>query len=545
MKNLTIAKKIIAIIVVSVIINIGSSAFFVLQLRTLQHNNSRMTEKIHYLTSNADSLITLSTLSQSTIQLILREKDPDKLELFIERKDSLSKVIKTIITTKFKESNFYSIYEEMVKQNDLIMNDALIGEQAKAQMQFIEKSAVTFNSLLSTIFKHVENERKLLENELARLDAKMARTIGISIILILLSSVVIIIAGIMVFRSIIKPIHATTAILKDIAEGEGDLTKKITITSSDETGVMAHWFNTFIGKLKEIISMLASDTSVLSSSSEELSVTTNEISNYAEEMKRLSNTVAASAEQSSSKAKTASSHSENMNSSIQTIATAIEEMSVSINEVAKNCQQELQITFKADKMAKSTQETVQSLGTSAHEIGKVIEIIQDIADQTNLLALNASIEAASAGEAGKGFAVVANEVKVLAKQTAQATKQIHAQISDIQDKTTNAVSVITEIAEIITEINKFSQLIVSAVEEQGATINEIASNMSSVNRTSGEISQNMISAASGIQEISESIQQVKTSAEKTSTGVSGIKAGSSELVKLSLTLQKIVNQFKI
>lgn len=545
MKNLTIAKKIIAIIIVSVGINIGSSAFFILQLRALQHNNSRTTNKIQYLTSNTDSLITLSTSSQSTIQLILREKDPDKLELYIAKKDSLSNLVKNIITSKFKESSFFDPYEDLVKQNDSVMNDALIGEQAKAQMLFIEKSSVMFNNFLSTIFLQVENDRKLLEDELKRLDTKLVRTIVISIFLILLSAIIIIIAGIMIFKSIIKPIHATTNILKDIAEGEGDLTKNITISSNDETGVMAHWFNTFLGKLKQIISTLSSDTSILSSSSEELSVTTNEISKYAEEMMQLSNTVALSAEQSSSKAKTASAHSENMTRSIQTVATAIEEMSVSINEVSKNCQQELQITFKADEMAKTTQETIQSLGTSAREIGKVIEIIQDIADQTNLLALNASIEAASAGEAGKGFAVVANEVKVLAKQTAQATEQIHMQISNIQDKTTNAVSVITEIAAIITEINKFSQIIVSAVEEQGATVNEIASNISSVNSTSGKISQNMISAANGIQEISESIQQVKASAEKTSVGVSGIKAGSTELVNLSLTLQKIVNQFKI
>jgi methyl-accepting chemotaxis protein len=543
--KITIAKKIIAIVVVSVIINIGSSAFFILQFKAMQQNNSLTTDKIHYLTSNTNSLITLSTSSQSTIQLILREKDPDKLELFIAQKDSLSNVIKAIITAKFKNSTISNFYEELVKQNDRILNDALLGEQARAQILFIEKSSVAFNSFLSSIFSYVENERKLQEDELERLDTKLLRTISISILLILLSSVIIIIAGIMIFRSILKPIYATTAILKDIAEGEGDLTKKITISASDETGVMAHWFNTFISKLKEIISTLASGTSVLSSSSEELSVTTNEISKYAEEMEQLSHTVATSAEQSASKAKSASALSENITSSIQTVATAIEEMSVSINEVAKNCQQELHIALKADEMATSTQEVMESLGTSAHEIGTIIEVIQDIASQTNLLALNASIEAASAGDAGKGFAVVANEVKVLATKTTQATKQIHQQISEIRDKTTDAVSVITKITSIIAEINKFSQIIASAVEQQSATINEIASNISSVNRTSSEISQNIISAATDIQDISGGIQQVRTSAEKTSSGVSGIETGTTELVNLALNLKKIVNQFKI
>ena len=132
-------------------------------------------------------------------------------------------------------------------------------------------------------------------------------------------------------------------------------------------------------------------------------------------------------------------------------------MSSSLNEVSKNCQKESQIAANANNQAKSTRDLMERLGVSSKEIGKVIEVINDIADQTNLLALNATIEAASAGEAGKGFAVVANEVKELAKQTAQATDQIGRQIEEMQNNTGNAVAAIEDITKIIEEIKQHFQ----------------------------------------------------------------------------------------
>ncbi len=117
------------------------------------------------------------------------------------------------------------------------------------------------------------------------------------------------------------------------------------------------------------------------------------------------------------------------------------------------------------------------LGAAAKSIGKVVEVINDIADQTNLLALNATIEVASAGEAGKRFAVVANEVKELAKQTAQATQEIQKQVEDMQTNTESAIKAIDSVSKVIEEVNEISQTIVSAVEEQSATVNEISRNV--------------------------------------------------------------------
>ena len=160
-----------------------------------------------------------------------------------------------------------------------------------------------------------------------------------------------------------------------------------------------------------------------------------------------------------------------------TVASALEEMNASLSEVARSCEKESTITQSANSQAQMTQETMDKLGKSAQEIGKVVDVIRGIADQTNLLALNATIEAASAGESGRGFAVVANEVKALSLQSAQATEEISRQVRSMQDTTGFATKAIAEIANVIEESHLISGTIAAAVEEQSATTGEIAKTM--------------------------------------------------------------------
>jgi len=186
---------------------------------------------------------------------------------------------------------------------------------------------------------------------------------------------------------------------------------------------------------------------------------------------------------------------------------------------------------QAVDVANQTSKTVNILGESSVEIGKVIKVITSIAQQTNLLALNATIEAARAGEAGKGFAVVANEVKELAKQTASATEEISQKIETIQHDTTAAVNAIGEIGGIINQINDIQNTIASAVEEQTATTNEIA--------------RNAAEAAQGSQEISRNITSVSQAAQNTTVGAANSLNAASELARLSSDLKSLVDNFKI
>ncbi len=346
-------------------------------------------------------------------------------------------------------------------------------------------------------------------------------------------------------KGITRPIRHAADMLRDISEGEGDLTKRLEVKSRDEIGEMATYFNRFVEKLQGIIGRVVGNADTVASSATELSASSTQIAANVEEMAAQATSVASSTEEIATTVNTISSAAEEMTDSSNTVATAIEEMSASLGEVARNCQKELEIAENASKHANSSKQIMDRLGGSAKSIGKVIEVINDIADQTNLLALNATIEAASAGEAGKGFAVVANEVKELAKQTAQATQEISTQIEDMQKNTGSAVEAIELVVGVIGEVNTISQTIVSAVEEQSATINEISNSIGHVNHGVSEVARSVEESAKGLSEVSSNVQGAKDATADTSRGIAEMKSSIDELAKLSESLKALVGQFKI
>ena len=220
-------------------------------------------------------------------------------------------------------------------------------------------------------------------------------------------------------------------------------------------------------------------------------------------------------------------------------------MSASISEVASNCLNESQITTKARTEAEDARSLMAKLDSSAIEVGKIVSVINSIAGRTNLLALNASIEAASAGEAGKGFAVVANEVKELARQTSLATTQIRQQIEEMQVNTKSAICGIEGISNIVEEIDQISHTIVCAVEEQSATIGELAKNISNVSESASLIATNVGESAGILLEVSSNIRDVSGSAESTSKGVQKVNENAKNLDKLADDLNDIVGKFKV
>jgi methyl-accepting chemotaxis protein len=342
------------------------------------------------------------------------------------------------------------------------------------------------------------------------------RTFGIMVLLIAVLcgggvSVVVI------KRYITIPLSQLSSRLKDIAEGEGDLTERLELTSNDELGETARSFNLFMDKLQGIMRQIAANTDQLGSATEKLSATSLEITANSGETSAQANVVSQAAQQ--------------VTHNLQTVAAGAEEMGISIKDIAKNATEAAKVATSAVRTAETANTTVGKLGDSSAEIGQVIKVITSIAQQTNLLALNATIEAARAGEAGKGFAVVANEVKELAKETAKATEDISRKIEAIQADTRAAVDAIGTISSVINEINNISSTIATAVEEQNTTTNEMSRNVGEAAQGSGEITKNI----AGVAEAS----------QNTARGARDTQNAVQQLVEMSTQLRGLVGQFKI
>ena len=346
-------------------------------------------------------------------------------------------------------------------------------------------------------------------------------------------------------RSVARPLGSAVAALRDVASGDGDLTKRLGANTPDEVGDIARHFNSFASNLQDLIRTIGQGASTVAASSTELSTTSTEIASNTEEVSTTTHAVAASTEQATTNISAISTAAQKMSGAANTVASAIEEMSASLNEVSRNCVKEAEVAKDANNHAKGSKEIMNRLESSARSIGTIIDVINDIADQTNLLALNATIEAASAGDAGRGFAVVASEVKELARQSAKATQDIGAEIGTMQSNAQSAVDSLDAIIRIIEEVDSISQNIVSAVEEQSVTVNEISRNITDVSASAGEVARNVAESATGLNEVSSHITGVNSAVTETSRNVSHITASAGELAKLSENLRALVGQFRI
>lgn len=364
-------------------------------------------------------------------------------------------------------------------------------------------------------------------------------------IVILISLIGTIIVMFCLARSILLPIKAAVSGLRDIAEGEGDLTMRLNMKHRDEVGELAHWFNTFIEKLQGIVRQLSSNSIQLEQSAEDLLIISTQVSRNADNASEQASGVTASAEQMSLRMSDVASAMDEASQNTTIIASASEEMSVTISEISRNAEKGRVISENAAERTAQASEEMSLLNDAAQEIGKVTQAITEISEQTNLLALNATIEAARAGDAGKGFAVVANEIKELSKQTAVATQDIKNQIGKMQDATLSTSSSMDEITTIINDTKDIVSTIAGAVEEQHATTQEIANNITQTSRVIADTNEHISHSSKESETISTLIHQVTVATSEISNTSAQVKISTDELKQVATNQSQIVGRFKI
>jgi len=428
--------------------------------------------------------------------------------------------------------------------------------QFKKKQSSIKADLAVYHSYLDQqdiFLNKMEENKQVLASHLNKLEADTLRSMdkveNFSIRLIIgavLSSLLLGLAyATFSIRAIVAPIRNVSAGLKDIADGEGDLTIRLAVSSGDEVGELASDFNRFMGKLQALISDVAGNSQSLNNSSGSLFSLSEKLSAVSIGMSEKSNSVADSADEMSQKMASVASASEEASTNVKMVAVSAEQMTASVSEIATNTEKARQVTVEAVAQARGASTKVDELGIAAVDISKVTEVITEISEQTNLLALNATIEAARAGEAGKGFAVVANEIKELAKQTADATGEIKNKIQGIQLSTNATVSEIEQILKVINKVNDIVGTIATAVEEQSVTTREIAMNVAQAAQGIDDVNKNVAESSHVASTIAEEISAVDHSATKVSEESSQAKIGANNLSDMAEQLEQVVDRFKI
>lgn len=429
------------------------------------------------------------------------------------------------------------------------------GATKKAQLLYTE---VPFEPTIRPLMNYQNNVQKQIADQKQQFESTKSTIFWLNVFITLFVILLGLGMALIIPRKITKSIILVSRELKEIAEGEGDLTRKLSIRSHDEVGELADNFNQMIANLRKVISQVGLDTGQVAASSEELTASAEQTSKAAEQVAVTIQEIAEGTTQQVHQAEEASHVVHEISIGIQQIASNAQNVSETAMEAAEKASEGGKTIQTTVQKMNSINNTVNNLSTvvnglekNSNEIGKITGVITEIAEQTNLLALNAAIEAARAGEHGKGFAVVADEVRKLAEESSHSTQKIAELINTIQSENKKVVQsmdfAIKEVAggiEIATTAGKDFNLIQASINKVTEQIQEVAAAVQEMSAGAEDTvhSMELIEKVAGTS--AADTQEVSAATEEQLASMEEISSAAGALSKMMEELQILIGKFK-
>lgn len=456
----------------------------------------------------------LADMKRYQLEVVFRGlmNDDKKMTEYTEKVDQLAEEINKSSTewekmfeteaAKKKIKEFNDILKEYI-DTDLRVRKLVQDKKISEAMVLVDGEAYQdYENLMGKLDEVSVIVNDFVDSVMTQSEKEYKDTRTVSIAITVAALIIGIIIALFISISIVKVVNQIKFMLQDMAESGGDLTKRIQVTSKDEIGELALWFNTFLDKLHDIISQIRQSADAVASAANETSLGNQDLSQRTEEQ---------------------ASSLEEISSTIEEVTASLQKSSESSSEADVSSRSTLDKVHKGETVVNELHGAMVEITKGSHAIAEIIAKVNDIAFQTNLLALNAAVEAARAGEQGRGFAVVAAEVRNLAGRTAESAKEIEGLIKESIQKVEHGNELMEQTATVLDDIVQNTQKTTDVIAEIASSMREQSAAAGDIRTAVEQLNQVTQQNASLVEEIAGSSEAVSNEAEEMSALVGKFK----------------------